>query len=243
MIIGAHQRTSYNSILYDQPKPINELKPYLYATVRCIIQQNLLPDNGTGQEVPAEEVCPVSSLLPVPNRFQPGSFQENQTKPCPARWRSVRPPSWLQTQLKYNKEQTSLSEEVCSFFPISSRRIMAEAPANKKIRAILSHLRFLLFFQRLTLAGRRSAVYFQNQFHFRQGFHFIIIPFCRKSFPLGNRTPDTSLFFQSVFARFFAELCQMRYIPVSNFQKSFFRSHPSLAEIRFSFFADRAWSF
>ena len=43
MIIELISGTSYNSILYDQPKPINELKPYLYATVRCIIQQNLLP--------------------------------------------------------------------------------------------------------------------------------------------------------------------------------------------------------
>ena len=118
MIIELISGTSYNSILYDQPKPINELKPYLYDTVRCIIQQNLLPDNGTGREVPAEEVCPFRAFSPVPNRFQPGSFQENQTKPGYARRgrRSVRPPSRLQTQLKYKKEQTSLSEEVCSFF-------------------------------------------------------------------------------------------------------------------------------
>ena len=35
-----------------------------------IIQQNLLPDNGTGREVPAEEVCPVSEPSP---RSQIGS--------------------------------------------------------------------------------------------------------------------------------------------------------------------------
>lgn len=120
MIIELISGTSYNSILYflDQPKPINELKPYLYATVRCIVQQNLYPTTVPDGKFRQKKSVRFPSLSPVPNRFQPGSFQENQTKPGYARRgrRSVRPPSRLQTQLKYNKEQTSLSEEVCSFF-------------------------------------------------------------------------------------------------------------------------------
>lgn len=82
MIIELISGTSYNSILYDQPKPINELKPYLYATVRCIIQQNLLPDNGTGQEVPAEEVCPVSEPSPRSQiGSSPAAFKKTRRSP------------------------------------------------------------------------------------------------------------------------------------------------------------------
>lgn len=82
MIIELISGTSYNSILYDQPKPINELKPYLYATVRCIIQQNLLPDNGTGQEVPAEEVCPVSEPSPWSQiGSSPAAFKKTRRSP------------------------------------------------------------------------------------------------------------------------------------------------------------------
>ena len=82
MIIELISGTSYNSILYDQPKPINELKPYLYDTVRCIIQQNLLPDNGTGREVPAEEVCPVSEPSPRSQiGSSPAAFKKTRRSP------------------------------------------------------------------------------------------------------------------------------------------------------------------
>ena len=46
MIIELISGTSYNSILYNQPKPIEELKPYLYETVKSIIRQNLIPDDS-----------------------------------------------------------------------------------------------------------------------------------------------------------------------------------------------------
>ena len=46
MIIELISGTSYNSILYNQPKPIEELKPYLYETVKSIIRQNLTPDDS-----------------------------------------------------------------------------------------------------------------------------------------------------------------------------------------------------
>ena len=118
MIIELISGTSYNSILYDQPKPINELKPYLYDTVRCIIQQNLLPDNGTGRKFRQKKSVRFPSLPLVPNRFQAGSQETRRS-----RLRLARAAffcrfflSRLQTRLKYNKEQTSLSEEVCSFF-------------------------------------------------------------------------------------------------------------------------------
>ena len=43
-IIELVSGTSYNSILYSQPKPLEELKPYLYASVRDIIQRSLIKD-------------------------------------------------------------------------------------------------------------------------------------------------------------------------------------------------------
>lgn len=46
MIIELISGTSYNSILYNQPKPIEELKPYLYETVKSIIRQNLSLDDS-----------------------------------------------------------------------------------------------------------------------------------------------------------------------------------------------------
>lgn len=42
MIVELISGTSYNSILYEQPRPLEALKPDLYATVRSIIRQNLL---------------------------------------------------------------------------------------------------------------------------------------------------------------------------------------------------------
>ena len=50
MIIELISGTSYNSILYNQPKPIEELKPYLYETVKSIIRQNLSLDDSNVKE-------------------------------------------------------------------------------------------------------------------------------------------------------------------------------------------------
>lgn len=53
MIIELISGTSYNSILYDQPKPLSELKPDLYATVRDIIHRNLIEEDAE-RDCPAE---------------------------------------------------------------------------------------------------------------------------------------------------------------------------------------------
>ena len=50
MIIELISGTSYNSILYNQPKPIEELKPYLYETVKSIIRHNLSLDDSNVKE-------------------------------------------------------------------------------------------------------------------------------------------------------------------------------------------------
>lgn len=50
MIIELISGTSYNSILYNQPQPIEELKPYLYETVKSIIRQNLSLDDSNVKE-------------------------------------------------------------------------------------------------------------------------------------------------------------------------------------------------
>ena len=76
MIVELISGTSYNSILYEQPTPIEELKPFLYDTVRSIIRQNLLPDEGVHQTEPAA-VCPISDVkVQVPENSplpEPGS--------------------------------------------------------------------------------------------------------------------------------------------------------------------------
>ena len=40
LILELISGSSYNAILYKQPVPLSELKPYLYQTVRTILQQH-----------------------------------------------------------------------------------------------------------------------------------------------------------------------------------------------------------
>ena len=60
MIIELISGTSYNAILYNQPKPLAELKPYLYDTVRGIIRKNIAAETPS---VPNE----VSEIAQQPN--------------------------------------------------------------------------------------------------------------------------------------------------------------------------------
>ena len=82
MIIELISGISYNSILYNQPKPIDDLKPYVYETVRSIIRQNLLAGDASGREVLAENVCPVPRPSPLPEAGPtPAAFKRTKRKP------------------------------------------------------------------------------------------------------------------------------------------------------------------
>lgn len=45
MIIELVSGVCYSSILYSEPCPIENMKPYLYGSIKAIIQQNKLPEN------------------------------------------------------------------------------------------------------------------------------------------------------------------------------------------------------
>ena len=47
MIIEIVSGTSYSSILYQQPVPLEELKPYLFDTIRSILRQERIPEEET----------------------------------------------------------------------------------------------------------------------------------------------------------------------------------------------------
>ncbi len=47
MIIELTSSTCYSSILYQEPVPIEELKPHLYAQIRHILEDHELPDKTT----------------------------------------------------------------------------------------------------------------------------------------------------------------------------------------------------